>query len=258
MNFPVLLSKELTEQWRTYRFLVVAVVFVVFAGLLSPVTAKLAPEILKSLTVSAGQTSQTISIQLPEPTAADAVAQFLKNLTQIGVIAMILVAMGTVALERERGTAATVLSKPVSRLSFLLAKFTALTLSLVTSLALAAVACYYYTVVLFGSQDAGTFLQVSLLAALYLWVLLAVTFFCSALFKSQIAAGGLAFGVYVGLSFLSIVPQIKDYLPGALIEGAGKLSLGAPADVSLAVAVSLAVVAICLIAAWQVFERHEL
>ena len=258
MNFPVLLGKELREQWRTYRFLVVAVVFVAFAGLLSPIVAKLAPELLKSLTSSAGQTSQPISIQLPEPTAADAIAQFLKNLTQIGVIALILVAMGTVALERERGTAATVLSKPVSRLSFLLAKFAALTLTFAISLALAALACWYYTVVLFGSLDAGLFLRLSLLAALYLWVWLAVTFLCSALFKSQIAAGGLAFGVYVGSSLLGIVPQLQDYLPGALIEGAGRLSVGAPADVGRAVVVSLSVVALCLLAAWRVFEQHEL
>jgi ABC-2 type transport system permease protein len=258
MNFPVLLGKELREQWRTYRFLAVAVVFVAFVGLLSPITAKLAPEFLKSLTISAGQTSQPISIQLPEPTAADAIAQFLKNLTQIGVIALILVTMGVVALERERGTAATVLAKPVSRLSFLLAKFTALTLTFAISLILAALACWYYTVVLFGSLDAGMFLRLSLLAALYLWVWLAVTFLCSALFKSQIAAGGLAFGVYVGVSLLGVVPRLQDYLPGALIEGAGKLSLGAPADVGQAVVVSLMIVVVCLLAAWQVFEQHEL
>jgi ABC-2 type transport system permease protein len=255
MNFPVLLGKELREQWRTYRFLVIAVVFVAFAGLLSPIMAKLTPELLKSLTTSTGQ---TISIQLPEPTAADSLAQFLKNLTQIGVIALILVVMGVVALERERGTAATVLSKPVSRLSFLLAKFAALTMTFAASLILAALACWYYTVVLFGSLDAGLFLRLSLLAALYLWVWLAVTFLCSALFKSQIAAGGLAFGVYVASSLLGIVPRLKDYLPGALIEGAGKLSLGAPADVGRAAVMSLLLVGICLIAAWQVFERHEL
>ncbi len=255
MNFPVLLGKELTEQWRTYRFLVIVVVFVAFAGLLSPIVAKLAPELLKSMASSSGQ---TVIIQLPEPTVADVIAQFLKNLTQIGVIALILVAMGTVALERERGTAATVLSKPVSRLSFLLAKFTALTLVFAVSLALAAAVCYYYTVVIFGHLDAGLFLRVSLLAALYLWVWLAVTFLCSALFKNQIAAGSLAFGGYVGSSLLSIVPQVKDYLPGALIDGAGKLSLDAPADVGRAVTVSLAMVAICLIVAYHIFERHEL
>ena len=255
MSFSILLGKELREQWRTYRFLAVAIVFVAFSGLMSPIVAKLTPELIESLTSSAGQ---AISIELPEPTAVDAIGQFLKNLTQIGAIALILVGMGSVALERERGTAALVLSKPVSRLFFLMAKFTALTLVFGVGLGLAAVACWTYTVVLFGPLEPGMFLQVSLQAALYLWVLLAVTFLCSAVFRSQIAAGGVAFGVYVGLSVLGTLPRIKEYLPGALIEGAGALSLGDPVDVSRAAAVSLMMVAICLAASWRVFEGHEL
>ncbi len=150
--------------------------------------------------------------------------------------------MGTVAQERERGTVITVLSKPVSRLSFLLAKFAALTLVLAVSVILAALACWVYTVVLFGSIDAVLYAQVGLLAGLYLWTTLAVTFLCSTLVKSQIAAGGLAFGVYAFLSLLGIVPQIKAYLPAALVEGATKLALGDSADAGWAVVTSLIVV----------------
>lgn len=254
-SVAVLLGKELREQWRTHRLLVVLVIFVAFAGLMSPLVAKLMPELMKGLTSTAGE---SISIQLPEPTAADAVGQFLKNLTQTGVIALILVTMGTVALERERGTAAVVLSKPVSRLAFLLAKFVALTITFGVSLGLAALACWFYTVVLFGALELRMFVQVTMLAGLYLWTLLAVTFLCSTLFRSQIAAGGAAFGVYVGLSLLSMVSQVKDYLPGALLDAAGRLALGASADVSRAATVSLALVVACVLVAWRVFEGHEL
>jgi ABC-2 type transport system permease protein len=250
----VLLGKELREQWRTHRLLVILVIFVAFAGLMSPLVAKLMPELMKGLTSSVGE---SIVIQLPEPTAADAMAQFLKNLTQTGVIALILVTMGSVSLERERGTAAVVLSKPVSRLAFLLAKFIALTITFGVSLGLAALACWFYTVVLFGALEPRIFAQVTMLAGLYLWTLLSVTFLCSALFRSQIAAGGAAFGVYVGLSLLSIVSQVKDYLPGALIEGAGVLAGGASADVSRAAAVSLALVVACVLVAWRTFEGYE-
>ncbi len=187
MNLSVLLGKELREQWRTYRLLAMALVFVAFAGLLSPIVAKVTPELLKNLPTGTGQ---TITIELPEPTAVDAIAQYLKNLTQTGIIVLILVAMGTVAQERERGTVVTVLSKPVSRLSFLMAKFIALTLTLAASLVLATLACWTYTVVLFGPFDAGVFVRASLLSALYLWVFLAVTFLCSTLTRSPIAAGG--------------------------------------------------------------------
>ncbi len=255
MILAVLLAKELREQWRTYRFLVVAVVFVAFSGLMSPLVARLTPALIEGLTSSAGQ---PISIQLPEPTAADALAQFLKNLTQIGVIALILVSMGSVASERERGTAALVLSKPVSRLSFLMAKFTALTLVFAVSVTLAALACWGYTVVLFGPFEPLWLLQVSLQAALYLWVILAATFLGSTAFRSQIAAAGVAFGLYVGLSVLGMVSGIKDFLPGALIEGAGARLAGTPADVGWAVVVSLMIVVFCLVASWRLFELTEL
>lgn len=255
MNFIVLLGKELREQARTHRFLATILVFVAFAGLLSPIVAKVMPELFENLPTGTGQ---TISIQMPEPTASDAIAQFLKNLTQTGVIVLILVVMGTVAQERERGTAVTVLSKPVSRLSFLMAKFTALTLMLAFSLVLSALACWYYTLVLFGALDAMVFLKVSLLAALYLWTILAVTFLCSTLFKSQVAAGGLAVGLYALLSVLSVVPQAKPYLPAALVDGAGKLALGHSADLGWAVVTSLIVVLACLVVADWTFERREL
>ncbi len=255
MNFTVLFGKELREQLRTYRFLAIVLVFVVFAGLLSPVVAKIAPELFKNLPTGTGQ---TISIEMPEATAVDAIAQFLKNLTQTGVIVLILVAMGTVAQERERGTVITVLSKPVSRLSFLMAKFAALTLALVVSVILAALACWVYTVVLFGPINVAVFAQVGLLSALYLWTILAVTFLCSTLVKSQIAAGGLAIGVYAVISLLGIVPQLKAYLPAALVEGATKLALGGSADAGRAIVVSLIVVFGCFIAAYLVFERREL
>ena len=40
MNFLSVLRKEILEQWRTYRFLIVAAVMVLF-GLISPLLAKL-------------------------------------------------------------------------------------------------------------------------------------------------------------------------------------------------------------------------
>ena len=104
------LRKELLEQWRTLRLPVVSVVFLL-VGLSSPLLARFTPELLKAV---AGDQFQ---IQLPTPTAADAVAQLAKNLGQFGALIAVLLAMGAVATEKERGTAAMVLSKPVRRLT---------------------------------------------------------------------------------------------------------------------------------------------
>ncbi len=48
MNFLTVIRKELLEQWRTYKLLIVAAVLVVF-GLISPLLAKLTPELLKAV-----------------------------------------------------------------------------------------------------------------------------------------------------------------------------------------------------------------
>jgi len=107
-----LLRKELLEQWRTLRLPVIATIFLL-VGLSSPLLARFTPEILKSVA------GDQFSITLPTPTAADAVDQLAKNLGQFGGLIAVLLAMGAVASEKERGTAALLLTKPVSRAAFL-------------------------------------------------------------------------------------------------------------------------------------------
>jgi len=120
-GYAVLLMKEIAEQWRTGRLPVIAVIFVLF-GLGSPVLAKYTPDIVKLA-------ASSIDVHVPTPTIKDAVAQLIKNLSQVGVLTAILLAMGSVAGEKESGTAAFVLVKPVSRFAFLAAKFSGLTIN---------------------------------------------------------------------------------------------------------------------------------
>jgi len=128
-GFGPLLRKELLEQWRTLRLPVVATVFLL-VGLSSPLLARFTPEILKAVA------GDQIPFVLPPPTAADAVDQLAKNLGQFGGLISVLLAMGAVATEKERGTAALILSKPVGRGGFLVAKLVAIGLTLGVATAL--------------------------------------------------------------------------------------------------------------------------
>ena len=94
-SLRVLLVKELTEQWRTGRLLVVAVIFLIF-GLTSPILAKYTPDIVKLA-------ASSVAIHVPTPTMKDAVVQLVKNLSQLGALVAILLTMGTVAGEKESG-----------------------------------------------------------------------------------------------------------------------------------------------------------
>ena len=111
----VLFRKEMKEHLRTFRLLAVVGVLGVF-GLATPVLLAYLPEIL----ALSGDTG-AMPIEFPDFTAADAVKSYLDTVGQIGLLTTILVAMGTIAQERERGTAALVLSKPVGTGAFVLA-----------------------------------------------------------------------------------------------------------------------------------------
>jgi ABC-2 type transport system permease protein len=174
------------------------------------------------------------------------------------VVLAVLLAMGTLAREKERGTAAMVLSKPVSRADFLLAKFAALSLIFGLCLVLAGLACYYYTLVLFDGVGKARFVEMNLLLCLFLEFYLAVTLLGSTVARSQVAAGGLGLGAVFVVAILGALPCVGDYMPTALLVWARTLMAGAGEAAWGAAAVSLGGVAICLGAALLTFERQEL
>src|SRR5688572_18128522 len=99
-GLSVLVRKELLESWRTLRIPIVGGLFLL-VGLGSPLLAKYLPEIIEA---AAGDQLPTIPI--PTPVMADATAQLWKNLAQFGAFAAIILAMGAVSGELDRGTAA--------------------------------------------------------------------------------------------------------------------------------------------------------
>ena len=113
----ILLRKELAEAWRTRRLPVVAVLFLV-VGIISPLFGRYMNEIL---VLAMGD---QLPVALPDPSAAMALGQLQKNLGQLGTLAAIALAMGSVSGELDRGTAAMVLAQPVGRPAFLAAKLT--------------------------------------------------------------------------------------------------------------------------------------
>jgi len=253
MNFLIVLRKELLEQWRTYKLLIVVAVLVVF-GLLSPLLAKFTPELLKAVP----NMPPELALAIPPPTLADAVAQYVKNMSQFGILLALLMSMGSVAQEKERGTAAMLLTRPVSRETFLMAKFTALAITFTASLILAALGCWYYTLLLFQALDWIPFLALNGLMLVVFLDYIAMTLLCSTLARSQAAAAGLAFGGLVLLGGLSALPRIGDYLPGKLFSWGMALLVGKADPAWPALWISLGLILTLLLAAGIIFRRQEL
>jgi ABC-2 type transport system permease protein len=252
MNFIPVFRKELQEQWRTYRFLIVTAVFAAF-GLASPLFAKFTPEMLKAIP---GVPPELLSA-IPAPTLSDAIAQYVKNMSQFGILLALLMTMGLVVQEKERGTAAFFLTRPVSRETFILAKFAALTIVFIVSLALAAIGCWYYTLVLFAPLPWGAFLVLNGLMLVVFLVYMALALLASTLARTNGVAVGLAFVALILLGGVGALPTIGEYFPGRLFSWGVALMMGGSAAAWPAFWICLGIIAFALLVACLVFRRQE-
>ena len=247
------LTKEWLEQRRTHRLLIVCLIFLLF-GLLSPLLAKFTPEIIKM--VPGGE---QLSLIIPPPTVVDAVAQYLKNLTQFGLLLAVLMGMGMVSQEKDKGTAAMVLAKPLSRTAFILAKAAAIGASFLIGTALAAGAGYYYTLLLFEGLPVGGWLALNGLLLVYFGVYAALTLLASTLNRSMLGSGVTAVGFIIVLALVEMIPAAGKLLTGGLLGWAGNLALGSGTEPAWgALWVCIGLIAAALTASVLVFRRQEI
>lgn len=255
-SFIAATRKELLQQWRTKRVIVVAAVFA-FIGLLSPLAAKFTPEIIRSV-----PGAEQFADLIPEPSVGDVMTQYVKNLTQFGFILAILLGMGAVAGEKEKGTAALILCKPMPRWAFVGSKFVAQTLLYSAGFCVAALCALYYTWFLFGPVDVSAFLFSNLLLLAWFMTYVAVTLTGSALTRSVGAAAGVGLGGAVLLMLAGNLPLFGPLMPGALVAWAGQLGLGTSSVPVTAnggaVAMALVIVVMGVLGAMAAFERQEL
>ena len=253
MNFINVFRKEMLEQWRTYRFLIVMAILIIF-GMTSPLMAKFLPELLKAIP---GATEAILAI-IPTPTVSDAVGQYVKNMNQFGILLALLTTMGMVVQEKERGTAAFFLTRPVSRETFLLAKFASQAVTLVIGVSIAAIGCWYYTYILFEPLPWGPFLASNGLMLVAFLVYVALSLLGSAIARSQGIAVGLAFVALIVMSALGALPSIGNYFPARLFSWGATMLLGGHDTAWPAFGVSLGIIVAALLVACLVFRRQEI
>ena len=251
-GFGLLLRKELRELVRTMRLPVVLVVFAIL-GLISPLVARYIREILEA---AGGAQFQGV---VPDPVARDAVAQLTKNLGQFGVLIAILITMGSVAGEKDRGTAAFLLTKPLGRGAFLGAKVAAIGLLLAMATALAGVLCWIYTAILFEPLPLAGYVAAITFLWLSLAVFAAITFAASVMAPSALVAGGIGLAALLAAGMLSVIPGFAPYLPTGLWGMADDLAIGAVPDPLVGpLATNVAIITVAIALSWWSFRRQEL
>jgi ABC-2 type transport system permease protein len=252
--FLVACRKEIMQLWRTKRFLVVAAVFGLF-GLTSPLLAYFMPQIFSSI-----DGAEMFAELIPTPTVKDAMDQYVKNITQFGFILAIVFGMSAVVGEKEKGTTAMILSKPMPRWAFITSKFVAQSVMYVVGFLVATFGAYFYTLVLFGPLNFFSFLAVNALMLLWLLTYVALALLGSVIGQSTPAAAGIGLGGAVILMLAANLPQVGGLTPTGLIGWASQIAAGAEniASNGGAIAMGLVIIIMCLIASVGLFEHQEL
>jgi ABC-2 type transport system permease protein len=252
----MLARKEAFEILRTWRIIVLPAIVLLFA-VTSPLLAKFTPELVAAL---AG--NQLGGLKLPEPTVFDAYGQWIKNLSQIAAFAIIIIYGGIVSSERRSGTAVLVLTKPASRVAFVLVKYLVHVVYLAVVVAVGCLVTWAVTAVTFGDAVHGT--EGALWASTWMWFVLAAFYLAlmvlfSVLIPAAAGAAGAGLGAYVVLAVASAWQKVGDYSPAGLVSRSASLAANTHTDSVLwPVLITVAAIVVAVVAAALVFRRQEL
>lgn len=208
-GYYAFVKKELMEQLRTFKWLIVLSVFFLF-GMMSPIAAKILPDILSGMEI------EGMVIVIPAPTAMDAYGQFFKNFTQMGILVVLLVFGGTLSNELVKGTLVNILAKGLPRTTVILSKYTAAVMLWTLGYLLAVLTTYGYTLYLFKEAAVSNLIFSMFCLWLFGVFVLALIFLSSTLAPGNFGGLILSAVALVAMLMLDILPKTHRYNPIAL------------------------------------------
>ncbi|MGL5406283.1 MAG: ABC transporter permease [Propionibacteriaceae bacterium] len=252
-GFTSMLRKELTEFTRTWKIWVIPGLFIVLA-----VTGVLSARFTKELMQSLLPTSSDMSALFPDPTWRDTLVQWAKNLSQIGIVAILLMTGGTINAEGRQGIQILILTKPVSRWGYVLAKFVSSAMFCTATVTTGALVEYVASLFFFHDNQTLPLLQLTATWLLYALILIAVTLIGSAVLDSALAASGLGLAAMLALSLLGLWGPAAKYSPAGLAGIQSKIVSGEPVTSWWPIWTGLTAVAAFVALAGWLFSKREL
>ena len=213
-TYFILLKKDLLELWRNKRFLIIAVVFIVFA-LGSPIMARMMPEIITS--IDFGSSSESVKIELPPATITDSYDQFVSNITQMGVFAIIATFGGLIVRERRKGLYNNLVNNGVNKIQFLFAKVDAQCIAVTVIYLVSCLLFSAYNYILFDAFLVEHSLLSFLSLYVYLIFIICLVNFFATIAKSTTLSIVLSFAVAILIGLFEFF-KFGKYLPNHLVN----------------------------------------
>jgi ABC-2 type transport system permease protein len=193
---------------RTYRVWILLGIFGFFA-VLGPATAKYLPEIVERL-------GGGVEIAVPAATPELAMAQYLGNALQIGLLAIAFVAASALAFDanpeissflRTRSTIPRILEP----------RYVVNMVAAVGSFLIGSGLAFVLSALLIDTPRVGGTVLGSLLIALYLCFAVALTGLFASLVRSVPGTALLTVGALIALSIVGLIPIVRPWLPSNLV-----------------------------------------
>lgn len=242
---------ELARLFRTARWLGLLASYLVF-GILSPVMTRYAEALFSN--VGGG-----VEITLPKPTPSIAIASFVGNASQIGLIVTVFIAAGSLAFD-SRPEWAAFLRTRASLTRILSPKYVVNAAAAIASFTIAVAVAWVLTAMLIGDPPVGGMLAGILFWGIYLAFAVGVVGLGAALTRSVIGAAGLTVVVLLAMPLgAEIIDIVKPWMPSTLVGSLTLLAGGASATGFLrAATVALLTTVACLLLAARLLARREI
>lgn len=202
---------------RTYRVWILLGIFGFFA-VLGPATAKYLPEIVERL-------GGGVEVTVPPPSPELAMAQYLGNALQIGLLAIAFVAASSLAFDAN-AEMATFLRTRTTVAKILEPRYVVNMVAAVASFIIGSAVAFVLSALLIDIPRLGGTVVGSLLVALYLCFAVALTGLFASIVRSVPGTALLTVGVLIGLGLVGLIPAVRPWLPSDLVGGYDALIAG--------------------------------
>ncbi len=242
---------ELLRMVRTHRWAILVGVYGFF-GVLGPVTGRYLAEIV-------GNFAGEVTIEVPDPRPVDGIMQFVSNTTQLGLLAVVIVAASALAIDARVEVSAFLRTRVDHARRLLLPRYVAVAATSMLALVIGTGIAWALTAVLLGGLPVTEMLLGTAFGALYLAFAVAVVAAAGAFVRGMLPTVFAALSVLIALPLIGVLPPVQPWLPStlvnavvALVEGASTTEFLRAAGVAI-----VATPALLALASWRA-ERREL
>lgn len=213
-------KKELTEQWRSGKLLLLGIIFLMF-GVMNPAIAKLTPWMMELMSEQLAE--QGLAVGEVTVNAMTSWGQYYKNAPMVLLIFVVLSA-GILTTEYQKGTLINMLTKGLSRTTVLAAKGLTLLLEWSVLYWIFYGVTYFYTVWFWDNSIVKHNGAGALLLYLAGVLLIALILLFSTIFTTGTAVMGAVGGCVILCYLLGVIPTLTKYLPTYLLSAGNLLS----------------------------------